>query len=130
MERIIEINKINEGIEVLTNMLRRMNEHKMLQLDTHFTLELIKDEEEVQFSNIHDDENLGDRLMSFNITRTYDNIRIKFIDWTEFKEYRILTNTNNNKANELMAYCVDLANNGNLQTMFDSISKIFDEIDK
>lgn len=125
----IEINKVNEGIEVLTNMLRKMNESKLLQLDIHFTLELIKDEEEVQFSNRHDD-NLDDRLMSFNITRTYNNIRIKFIDWTQFIEYKILTDTNNNKANELMAYCVDLANNGNLQTMFDSISKIFDEIDK
>ena len=126
----IEINKVNEGIEVLTNMLRKMNESKLLQLDTHFTLEVIKDEEEVQFSNIHDYDNLDDRLMSFNITRTYNNIRIKFIDWTQFIEYKILTDTNNNKANELMKYCVDLANNGNLQTMFDSISKIFDEIDK
>lgn len=126
----IEITKVNEGIEVLTNMLRRMNESNLLQLDTHFTLEVIKDEEEVQFSNIHDDDNLDGRLMSFNITRTYNNIRIKFIDWTEFKEFRILTDTTNNKANELMDYCVDLANNGNLQTMFDSISKIFNEIDK
>ena len=126
----IEINKVNEGIEVLTNMLRKMNESKLLQLDTHFTLEVIKDEEEVQFSNIHDYDNLDDRLMSFNITRTYNNIRIKFIDWTQFIEYKILTDTNNDKANELMKYCVDLANNGNLQTMFDSISKIFDEIDK
>lgn len=126
----IEINKVNEGIEVLTNMLRKMNESKLLQLDTHFTLEVIKDEEEVQFSNIHDYDNLDDRLMTFNITRTYNNIRIKFIDWTQFIEYKILTDTNNNKANELMKYCVDLANNGNLQTMFDSISKIFDEIDK
>ena len=126
----IEINKVNEGIEVLTNMLRKMNESKLLQLDTHFTLEVIEDEEEVQFSNIHDYDNLDDRLMSFNITRTYNNIRIKFIDWTQFIEYKILTDTNNNKANELMKYCVDLANNGNLQTMFDSISKIFDEIDK
>lgn len=125
----IEINKVNEGIEVLTNMLRKMNESKLLQLDTHFTLEVIKDEE-VQFSNIHDYDNLDGRLMSFNITRTYNNIRIKFIDWTQFIEYKILTDTNNNKANELMKYCVDLANNGNLQTMFDSISKIFDEIDK
>lgn len=126
----IEINKVNEGIEVLTNMLRKMNESKLLQLDKHFTLEVIKDEEEVQFSNIHDYDNLDDRLMSFNITRTYNNIRIKFIDWTQFIEYKILTDTNNDKANELMKYCVDLANNGNLQTMFDSISKIFDEIDK
>lgn len=126
----IEISKVNEGIEVLEKMLRKMNESKLLQLDTHFTLELIKDEEEVQFSNIHDDDNLDDRLMSFNITRTYNNIRIKFIDWTQFIEYKILTDTNNNKANELMAYCVDLANNGNLQTMFDSISKIFDNMDK
>lgn len=126
----IEITKVNEGIEVLTNMLRRMNESNLLQLDTHFTLEVIKDEEEVQFSNIHDDDNLDGRLMSFNITRTYNNIRIKFIDWTQFIEYKILTDTNNNKAKELMTYCVDLANNGNLQTMFDSISKIFDEIDK
>lgn len=126
----IEITKVNEGIEVLTNMLRRMNESNLLQLDTHFTLEVIKDEEEVQFSNIHDDDNLGGRLMSFNITRTYNNIRIKFIDWTQFIEYKILTDTTNNKANELMDYCVDLANNGNLQTMFDSISKIFNEIDK
>ena len=125
----IEISKVNEGIEVLEKMLRKMNESKLLQLDTHFTLEVIKDQEEVQFSNIHDD-NLGGRLMSFNITRTYNNIRIKFIDWTQFIEYKILTDTNNNKANELMKYCVDLANNGNLQTMFDSISKIFDEIDK
>lgn len=126
----IEISKVNEGIEVLEKMLRKMNESKLLQLDTHFTLEVIKDEEEVQFSNIHDDDNLDNRLMSFNITRTYNNIRIKFIDWTQFIEYKILTDTNNNKANELMKYCVDLANNGNLQTMFDSISKIFDEIDK
>ena len=125
----IEISKVNEGIEVLEKMLRKMNESKLLQLDTHFTLEVIKDEEEVQFSNIHDD-NLCGRLMTFNITRTYNNIRIKFIDWTQFIEYKILTDTNNNKANELMKYCVDLANNGNLQTMFDSISKIFDEIDK
>ena len=125
----IEISKVNEGIEVLEKMLRKMNESKLLQLDTHFTLEVIKDQEEVQFSNIHDDS-LGGRLMSFNITRTYNNIRIKFIDWTQFIEYKILTDTNNNKANELMKYCVDLANNGNLQTMFDSISKIFDEIDK
>ena len=125
----IEISKVNEGIEVLEKMLRKMNESKLLQLDTHFTLEVIKDQEEVQFSNIHDD-NLGGRLMSFNITRTYNNIRIKFIDWTQFIEYKILTDTNNNKANELMKYCVDLANNGNLQTMFDSVSKIFDEIDK
>ena len=125
----IEISKVNEGIEVLEKMLRKMNESKLLQLDTHFTLEVIKDEEEVQFSNIHDN-NLGGRLMSFNITRTYNNIRIKFIDWTQFIEYKILTDTNNNKANELMKYCVDLANNGNLQTMFDSVSKIFDEIDK
>lgn len=126
----IEINKVNEGIEVLGNMLRKMNESKLLQLDTHFTLEVIKDEEEVQFSNIHDDDNLDGRLMSFNITRTYNNIRIKFIDWTQFVEYRILTDNTNDKANELMQYCVDLANNGNLQTMFDSISKIFDEIEK
>lgn len=126
----IEISKVNEGIEVLEKMLRKMNESKLLQLDTHFTLEVIKDEEEVQFSNIHDDDNLDNRLMSFNITRTYNSIRIKFIDWTQFIEYKILTDTNNNKANELMKYCVDLANNGNLQTMFDSISKIFDEIDK
>ncbi len=126
----IEISKVNEGIEVLEKMLRKMNESKLLQLDTHFTLELIKDEEEVQFSNIHDDDNLDDRLMSFNITRTYNNIRIKFIDWTQFIEYKILTDTNNNKANELMAYCIELANNGNLQTMFDSISKIFDNMDK
>ena len=125
----IEISKVNEGIEVLEKMLRKMNESKLLQLDTHFTLEVIKDQEEVQFSNIHDD-NLCGRLMTFNITRTYNNIRIKFIDWTQFIEYKILTDTNNNKANELMKYCVDLANNGNLQTMFDSISKIFDEIDK
>lgn len=126
----IEISKVNEGIEVLEKMLRKMNESKLLQLDTHFTLEVIKDEEEVQFSNIHDDDNLDNRLMSFNITRTYNNIRIKFIDWTQFIEYKILTDTNNNKANELMKYCVDLANNGNLQTMFDSISKIFNEIEK
>ena len=126
----IEISKVNEGIEVLEKMLRKMNESKLLQLDTHFTLEVIKDQEEVQFSNIHDYDNLDDRLMSFNITRTYNNIRIKFIDWTQFIEYKILTDTNNDKANELMKYCVDLANNGNLQTMFDSISKIFDEIDK
>lgn len=125
----IEINKVNEGIEILTNMLRRMNESKLLQLDTHFTLEVIKDEEEIQFSNIHDD-NLDDRLMSFNITRTYNNIRIKFIDWTQFVEYRILTDTDNNKANELMEYCVDLANNGNLQTMADSINKIFNDLNK
>lgn len=125
----IEINKVNEGIEVLGNMLRKMNESKLLQLDTHFTLEVIKDEEEVQFSNIHDD-NLDGRLMSFNITRTYNNIRIKFIDWTQFVEYRILTDNTNDKANELMEYCIDLANNGNLQTMFESISKIFDEIEK
>lgn len=126
----IEINKINEGIEVLGDMLRRMNELKQLQLDTHFTLEVIKDEEEIQFSNIHDDENLDGRMMTFNITRTYDNIRIKFIDWTQFIEYRILTDTSNNKANELMQYCIDLANNGNLQTMFDSISSIFNKMDK
>lgn len=126
----IEINKINEGIEVLENMLRRMNEHKQLQLDTHFVLEVIKDEEEVQFSNIHDDDNLDGRLMSFNITRTYDDIRIKFIDWTQFIEYRILTDISNNKANELLEYCIELANNGNLQTMFDSISKLFSKMDK
>lgn len=126
----IEINKVNEGIEVLGNMLRKMNESKLLQLDTHFTLEVIKDEEEVQFSNIHDDDSLDGRLMSFNITRTYNNIRIKFIDWTQFVEYRILTDNTNDKANELMEYCIDLANNGNLQTMFESISKIFDEIEK
>lgn len=126
----IEISKVNEGIEVLEKMLRKMNESKLLQLDTHFTLELIKDEEEVQFSNIHDDDNLDDRLMSFNITRTYNNIRIKFIDWTQFIEYKILTDTSNDKANELMQYCIELANNGNLQTMFDSISKIFDNMDK
>ena len=126
----IEINKINEGIEVLENMLRRMNEHKLLQLDTHFVLEVIKDEEEVQFSNIHDGDNLDGRLMTFNITRTYDNIRIKFIDWTQFIEYRILTDISNNKANELLEYCIELANNGNLQTMFDSISKLFSKMDK
>lgn len=118
--RKIKINEIDEGIVCLKIMLQKLNESKRLQLNGHLRLELITNEETIQFSDCHN-------RVAFEIARNHSDFKIRLIDWGSNIEYRISTDIDNERANELMEFCIDLANDGSLQMMKDSIARLFNE---
>lgn len=118
-----EIKEVNSGIQIIDKMIRTMKDNNQLQLDRYFLLEMIKNEEEITFSNVRNELN-DEKLMTVSIVRTYKDIKITFTDWTTFTKYKIRTTVENEKAVDLFNFCKELAKEGELQTMEESISRI------
>lgn len=115
--------------KTLEDMIIKLNDLNALRLDNYMKLELLG-EEEIRLSNKH--ESLDDKMMSLSLSKSLsdDTIAIDFKDYNDFVRYTLECDREEKYAQSLFNTAQELAINGNLETLEESIEKMFKKIDK